>query len=270
VTTLIFPQLSSGACVQYPIQRKIVQHAIVSPTEDGGRLSSADPMAQYVEWSFELQSISDEEARSLRDFYVATQGNLRSFLFLDPTRNLLCSSEDLDSSVWTPSGLSRESNRPDPFAGMRATRLTNSSSADQTVAQSTAIPGSVQTAFSVYARADALGTIVMTRASGIFTQTSRAQLSQDWKRFTICGSLPGSLEPSTYSVAIGTGCSVDIFGLQVDAQRNPSPFVASGLNSGVYLDARFAMPKLEVTATGPNRNSCSIRVHAKNPTGGSR
>ena len=44
--------------------------------------------------------------------------------------------------------------------------------------------------------------------------------------------------------------SVDLFGMQVEAQLGPSDYKMTGASGGVYSKARFAADQLTVTAQG--------------------
>jgi hypothetical protein len=95
-------------------------------------------------------------------------------------------------------------------------------------------------------------------------------VSTGWKRFFLSGVMPEPGDVSNYGVLIPAGASIEIFGPQVDAQTYPSAYVRSEHRSGVYANARFAMPELEIVATGPNQNACVVHVRANIPAGDSQ
>jgi hypothetical protein len=150
---LIFPQLSTGTSAQYPIGKILSQRSVLSGMEDGTVIALSDSTANYLRWKVVLQDLSDLEAKSVTDFFVAAQGNLQPFLFLDPTSNLLLWSQDFSQSAWETVGLTFDSGVSDPFGGSCASRFYNRTAATLSVAQVSQIPGSLQTCFSVYLRA---------------------------------------------------------------------------------------------------------------------
>ena len=265
---LIFPQLSTGASVQYPITRQFSQRSIRSTMDDGTVLVAPDRGANYFRWKVAFQDLSDLEAKALGDFFTLTQGSLLPFLFLDPTANLLAWSEDFSRASWDIAGLTFEPAVDDPFAGSRATRLHNPTVALQTLSQSTQIPGTTQTCFSVYVRSSAAATVTLSRTAGGETQSTSIVASSDWQRIRLTGGALSSDEPSRFALSIDPGASVEVFGPQLDAQVFPSRYVvSSGPRCSVYTAARFDIGQLEVIATGPNRNSCVVTLRCNLPIG---
>src|SRR5260370_3026181 len=97
---LYFPQLSTGAVAQYPIQKRRLLRTVVNETLGGATVKLADPNASAVEWTLDFQTLSDNERDSLAQLFGAVEGQLSDFTFLDPTDNLLCWREKLDEAVW--------------------------------------------------------------------------------------------------------------------------------------------------------------------------
>ena len=259
---LVFPQLSTGASVQYPIRTRLSQHSIQSAMEDGTILTLGDDAAAYFTWRMSFQDLSDLEASALSNFFVATQGNLQPFLFLDPTANLLAWPEDFSQAAWQHNGITFTTAIADPLGGTRASRASNETASDLPLAQASQIPGFVQVCFSAYLRANAPIAVSLVRSCGSHSQIVQAQLTTTWQRYCLSGNLPGVADPSQFAITVPVGVSLEIFGPQVDAQVTPSQYITNAGRCGVYPKARFDMTRFQLTVTGPNRNACNVLVRS--------
>ena len=65
-----------------------------------------------------------------------------------------------------------------------------------------------------------------------------------------------------FGAELDAGASVDLFGMQVEAQRGVSDYKKTGASGGVYADARFAEDELTVTARGTDVFDAVIRIVA--------
>src|SRR6185437_311981 len=85
-------------------------------------------------------------------------------------------------------------------------------------------------------------------------------LSGTWQRI----SMPVNLGQSTVSVMFGAqldaGASVDLFGMQVEAQLTASDYKMTGTQGGVYSSARFAADELTATAQSRDVYDAVIRM----------
>ena len=265
---LVFPQLSSGALAQYPISRQLSQRSVQSVMEDGTAISLADKGANYLRWRVAFVDLSDEEANSLSSFFAAAQGNLQPFLFLDPTSNLLLWSQDFSQGVWQTPGLTFDTAVTDPTGQAGATRAHNNTAASLTITQATQIPGLAQICLSAYLRTDAPVTATLSRTAGSYSQCALAAVTTAWQRFHLSGSFPGSNESSSFALTLPPGAALELYGTQVEAQVIPSQYIMTGgSGGGVYLNARFDINQLDITATGPNRNACVMFVRCNLPPG---
>ena len=102
---LYFPQLSTGAIAQYPIEKRRLSRTVMNEASDGARVKLADPGATAVEWTLTFETLTDAERDALSQLHSAVEGRLGTFTFLDPTDNLLCWSEKLDEAVWERNSL---------------------------------------------------------------------------------------------------------------------------------------------------------------------
>jgi hypothetical protein len=233
--------------------------------EDGTILSLPDVAANYLSWKVAFQDLSDAEANALRSFFASTQGSLQPFLFLDPGSNLLAWSEDFSQSAWQAPGITFDGSITDPLGTTRAARAHNPLPSSLPIAQQTRIPGLVQTCFSVYLRSPSPATCTLTRSAGTHSQNSSIAVTSTWQRFSIGGAFPTVTDPASFSITVPCGAALEIFGPQVDAQVNPSQYVVSSAQSGVYANSRFDMKQIDMIATGPNRNACEVMVRSNLP-----
>jgi hypothetical protein len=264
---LLFPQLSPGATTQYPLTRQFSQRSIQSSMDDGTIMSLPDIAASYLAWKVAFRDLSDQEAGSLRSFFAAAQGNLQPFVFLDPTANLLVWSEDFSKAAWQTAGLAFDSNVADPFGTKRAARAHDNGTGVLTLAQQTQIPGAAQTCFSVYLRSNIPISVTLARSAGGYSQNVQASVTSNWQRFYLSTVFAAVTDASLFSISLSAGTPVEFFGPQVDSQVNPSAYVMSTTQAGVYSNARFDMSRLEVIATGPNRNACLVSIRSNLPPG---
>src|ERR1700758_2351745 len=95
-----FPQLTTGAVGQYPIEKRRLSRTLVNEAPDGTRFKLADTGATAIEWTLDFPPMNDAERYALPLLYGNVEGRLSTFTFLDPTDNLLCWSEKLDDPVW--------------------------------------------------------------------------------------------------------------------------------------------------------------------------
>jgi hypothetical protein len=262
---LVFPQLSTGASVQYPVRRRRLERTIVNASMDGRVIALADEYCKQIQWDFRLDGLTDQEAQNYVSFYELCEGCLQSFLFPDPIANLLLYSEDLTQTAWQLSSLlAASAGIDDPYGTARATRLTNSTGAALTVTQTVALPGSVTAAFSVFLRAAQPAGFQVTRTDGSTVSSHSPAVSGSWNRFVVSSLFASSTSSSSdFAVSIPAGASLDVFGFQVDAQPAAATYVISTSESGIYPAARFAMNSLAMTVTGPGESSVQMSILSK-------
>jgi len=265
---LVFPQLSTGASVQYPVGRQISQRSIQCKMEDGTLLAMADGSAYFLKWRIELKDLSDQEATVLTDFFAETQGNLRPFVFLDPTTNLLLWTEDFTKAAWTTSGVTLNPSAADPYNGSRATRVINATSSSQSITQVTQIPGLSQTCFSIFLRSASPIPVTLVRTAGSQTASIEVEAASDWTRVSLSNCCSLATDSSRYGINIPGGSTLEVFGPQVDGQKNASPYLPNNQSTAnVFPNARFDMNQLDITAVGPNRNACVLEIRSRIPAG---
>jgi hypothetical protein len=261
---ICFPQLSTGAVGQFPIEKRRLSRTLVNLIAGGDTVKLADAAASTVEWVLPFEMLSDEEAAALVELHARTEGRFGAFTFLDPMDNLLCWSEKLDESVWERNSLlTITMDVADPSGGTRATRVANTGSGALAIEQIVNGPGWFQYAFSLLIRSDVDQQIALIRSTDTQTQSANFNVGAEWKRVLLSGKFTGTEESVTFGIEVGSGHSVDLFGIQGEAQPSASGYKATLSRSGLYPSARFMDDDLSVTTVGPNQHSCRIRIHAR-------
>ena len=82
----------------------------------------------------------------------------------------------------------------------------------------------------------------------------------EWRRLALSSASQGAGEVIAFGLELGAGASVDVCGLQVEAQAGASAYRQTGSQGGVYGEARLASDVLEIVTTAPNRHSCILDV----------
>ena len=254
---LIYPQLTSGAVMQFPSQKRRRLRTVMNVLGDGSCLKLADPAAETTEWQLQYSNLSDAEAAALQQFFEATEGSLRVFTFLDPTANLLAWSDHLDHGGWNRGPLLPISGGlADPAGGTNAWHVSNSGGAAQALSQILEVPGEYRYCLSVYAKSGTASTV------NLICGPARAEraLTTEWSRIAISAN-GGPTEPVEFGVEFPAGASADLFGMQVEAQTGASAYKPS-TSGGVYPNAWFRDDSLALTATDVNRHSATVNIHA--------
>ena len=251
-----YPQLGDGALSQFPVQKTRRARTVVNQSADGSTIKLADPAGEATEWLLTYTDLSDDEAAALRAFFVAAEGTLNGFTFLDPAGNLLAWSDQLDHAVWqTDPLLSLTGSVTDPLGAGRAWRLSNSGDAEQAVGQTLAAPGEYLYCLSAYVRAAASTSVGLTVGS----QTAQRAVTREWTRIAWTCSGEAEATSTRFAIEIAAGDAVEVYGLQVEAQAVASGYKATS-RGGVYENAHLGDDVLTITSTDVNRNSCTVQI----------
>ena len=246
---LFFPQLSSGAISQMPLRRETRYRTLLNRMLDATEIRVAD--LDYFErhWELVLEHLTDAEWEAIQDLFAATEGRLRSFLFLEPGENLLAWSEKFTEDVWVKSGVSVVEGIGDPFGGTDASQLTGAGTLSQTLA----IPEALRNAASLWARTSQSGAAMQLNAASVAIDTSG-----QWRRYSLSTAGGGAGETVEFRVvAPGT---IDLYGAQVEAQPTASNYKKTLPLGGVHPGARFSNDTLDDRATGPGEHSGVISI----------
>jgi hypothetical protein len=256
---LYYPQLTTGSIAQFPVTRTVNLRTVANQLPSGFTIRMTDTGAQKVQWRLVYSDLTDGERSSLESLFEASEGQLNTFTFLDPTDNLLMWSEDWTQAVWTPDPLLQVTGGvADPLGGSAAMQLTNTGQTTQQIIQNTSGPSSFVYCYSVYVRSNVPATIqLVVTATGQTTLTA-VTTKASWTRVTNSGSLSVQQEGIGFGVQLPAGVQVDAFGAQVEAQPGAGLYKQTIDLGGVYSSTRFSSDLLSVTATAPNQHSCQI------------
>src|SRR5689334_7866954 len=142
---LTFPQLSTGCIAQFPIRRMATMRSLVNEALDGREIRMPDVDAGTVVWDLRFAGLSDQEKGAIEDLFVAAQGRLRSFAFVDPMANLVAHSDELSAAEWVRSPLVTVTpGVAGPSGGSAAWTLQTPDAASGGVSQSVGCPGGMR------------------------------------------------------------------------------------------------------------------------------
>jgi hypothetical protein len=254
---LVFPQIVTGGSALYPVTRHSVQRTAVNTLGDGRTDVFADPDAAMAAWELRATGLTLAEWNAIEALFQATSGMWQTFTFLDPTGNLLARGEDFSATAWTNGALIQLTpGIADPLGTTRATRVVNAGQAVESVVQTLNVPGNFQYCLSVWARS--MGGSSVTLAVANVTRV--VALGPQWQRVFVAGNPGQATTAVSFSVQLPAGASVDLFGMQAEAQLAPSDYKQTGVRGGVYSHARFASDQLTVTAQGTDIYDAVIRI----------
>jgi hypothetical protein len=261
---LVFPQLSTGTVALYPLQRRRLRRTVTNQLAGGQAVRYSDPDFSTSSWELEITGANLTEWTAIEQLFMSTAGRAKTFTFLEPAGNLLLQSEALAAPEWNPSALiSLMDGIEDPFGGISAARVLNAAPTSGDLSQPIAVPGNFQYAFSVWARAGSTSSV------GLFASTDGGEversftLTSEWKRVVLPVTLGLATESVTFGARLVAGDSVELFGMQVDAQPGPGGYQKTDAKGGVHSNARFDDDVLKVSAQGPDVFDAVIRVVSK-------
>jgi hypothetical protein len=255
---LVFPQLTTGAAALYPVTKQSLQRTVVNVLADGSMIVYADPDGAIAGWTLRATGLTQAEWNAIESLFQQTAGMSRTFTFLDPAGNLLLQSENLSAGAWTTGALVHlTAGISDPFGTTRATRLVNTGQASAGVTQILNVPGSFQYSLSAWVRTTSGSAVTLAIANGSKSLAAGTQ----WKRVYF-SSNPGQTGATTvtFGAQIAAGGSVELFGMQAEAQPGPSDYKITGAAGGVYPKARFGSDQITVTAEGTDVYDAVIQI----------
>jgi hypothetical protein len=251
-----FPQIGSGSVAQFPITRIRQWRNIVNVMDSGEQIALPDAAGGSIAWNLTYQDLTAAEVGNLRALFQSSQGRYAAFAFVDPLANLLGWSENLAQPGWQIGLLQVSAGVNDPLGTQRAWSVSNGTGSVQAVSQSVSIAGAMITCFSAWVRSDGGAQITMVRDG---SQVS-APVTPSWTRVYISGVGGSGATASTFSLEIAAGQSIDLWGLQVEAQPFPSKYKLTAAAYGIYEETYFASDQLTVAETGPGLSACTIQL----------
>jgi hypothetical protein len=253
---LVYPQLTSGALTQFPVQKRRRMRTVVNVLADRTTIKLADPQGEITEWQLEYTGLSDDEVTALQQYFAATEGCLNIFTFLDPAANLLAWSDQLDNAAWSKAPLlTITGGVADPVGGTSAWHLGNSGAGPQSISQTLQAPGGYIYCSSLYGRCPQATTVTLLRG----TDRADRSLGAAWSRIAFSGQGDATAQSVEFGIEVPAGGSMDLFGFQVEPQASASVYKPS-TQGGVYQNAYFRDDVLSFTATDVNRHSATINI----------
>jgi hypothetical protein len=241
MANLFFPQLTTGALVQYPVNRTKSVQTVSTQAEDGSVITYFDPRGGRLTWELEYSGITQEEADQLQALFDSCAGRFRAFTFIDPVANLLKEQWQMGPGIAKADGV-----------------YTNSSNSAAEVWQTLPVPSGYTYCFSLPGDLHAAsGTSLTLIRRG---NTTEEALTMTLNRVLLVSS--GALDDSglglTVAVRLQPGQSVDLSQAQLEAQPGPSEFRPQ--LGGVYPNAHWAVDELLFAATGPDIFSTKFSI----------
>lgn len=258
---LYYPQLTTGAVSQFPVARDVNMRTVANELTSGFTIRMADLGSQKVQWRLRYSGLTDAERSSIETLFEASEGQLNTFTFLDPTDNLLQWSEDWTQTVWTAGPLLQVAGGiQDPFGNSAGIQLTNTAQTTQEIVQVTSGASSYLYAYSVYVRSNVPTTIQL-----VVTVTGQASLTPvvaggSWARATASANLSVQQDGIGFGVQLPAGAQVEVFGAQVEAQPEAGLYKKTIDLGGVYPSTRFTTDLLTFSADAVNQNSCQLSL----------
>lgn len=255
---LVFPQLTTGAAVLYPVTKQGLQRSVVNALAGGNTVAYADPDAAIAGWQLRATGLKLEEWNAIESLFQQTSGMSGTFTFLDPVGNLLLESEGFSAGAWTKGALVQLTpGIGDPFGTTRATGLVNAGQSSAGLAQILNVPGNFQYCLSVWARSTSSS--ALTLAVGSVTRSFAA--GSQWRRVYLSAN-PGQTGATTvaFGAQVAAGDTVELFGMQAEAQLGPSDYKITGAIGGVFSKARFGSDQITVTAQGADVYDAVIQI----------
>jgi hypothetical protein len=261
---LYFPQLATGAMVQFPLSRRLIRRTVINQMPGGDLLKLDDPQAAGISWALQYRGLTEAERLALETLFLDAEGQLRTFTFLDPCGNLLRWSEDLSEAVWRVEGGLQVSISPEDPDGLRqGLRITNTTQAIQALEQKVEVPGWFGYCFSFEARAAASTRTTLSLSNRSGTISSEHSLDPTWRVYSCSGRIDSTAEDLTCRVALDPGASIEAFGFQLQAQPNPGVYRRTADQAGVYQATRFLDDQLQFVGSGIDDHSTELRVFSR-------
>lgn len=254
---LVFPQLSTGASALYPLKKTSRQRSVVNTLGDGSTDVYADPDAASLGWELQAKGLTAAEWNAIEALFQAASGMWQTFTFLDPVGNLIAESENFGAPAWTNGALmDLTTGVADPLGTTRATGVVNAGLAAAAIAQTLAVPGNFQYCLSVWARSSSGTGVTLSIGSSTKTFT----LGTQWMRVSLAANLGQTTDAVTFGAQVAAGGSIDLFGMQAEAQFGASDYKLTGTVGGVYANARFGADKITVTAQGTDVYDAVLQI----------
>src|SRR3954452_22210045 len=256
-----FPQLTSGALVQYPLHKTRTVRNVTNVLSDGTLVLLPDQGAARLVWDLQYTGLVEAEVTSLKELFQNRKGPLLPFIYIDPSDNMLVWSTDPRTQPWqAPTVLKIENGIAGPSKAGDAFRITNTGQSIQELTQTVNVPNGYFYCLSFYARSAAPQLLTAFRRGASTVQESQILIDAAWNRFWTSGRLRESGNGITVGLSFSVGQQIEVFGLQLEAQVSPSQYRPTFRRASVYSNAHWAMNELSVISESPGLFSTSVTV----------
>ncbi len=260
MANLAFPQLSSGAMVQYPLRRRRVIQTAINSFADGSMIATNINANTQTLWDLSYTDLTSADQAALQNHFSACQGPFEPFIFIDPTGNMLSNSSALNIGSWLADPLlTVRGGTSDPLGGNTAFTLVNASQVDQALKQQITAPANYQYCMSVYASA-AVPSNVKLGLSAASSQSQTYAVSTNWVRLVNSAQLSDTQMSFTASIIVPAAQTVVVWGPQLEPQLSPSRYRATAASGGVYQNAHLIGNTITFTSEAPGLYSTLISI----------
>jgi hypothetical protein len=258
---LYYPQLSTAVVAQFPVSRRVTTRTVSNQLLSGDNIRMSDPGAAAIRWQLTYAGLTDNEWSSLEQLFEASEGQLQTFTFLDPTDNLLQWSEDWTRPVWTADPMLQISaGIADPLGGTNAMQITNTGQASQRIVQNIGGPSWFQYCCSIYLRCSAPSTVQILLSATGQESVTQVSVASSWTRVVQAHSLALKQDGVSFGLQLPAGVSIAAFGAQAEPQPAAGYYKKTTDQAGVYSNTRFDADSLTLTTQAPNQNSCVVTL----------
>jgi hypothetical protein len=101
------------------------------------------------------------------------------------------------------------------------------------------------------------------RSSGTGPVRKEFRTLSAWSRLVHSSKVQDVSETLSFGLEVGAGGTVEVFGLQVEAQPGASMYKKTASRGGVYAKAFFQDDALTLTSEGVGEHSGIVRVRAR-------
>jgi hypothetical protein len=257
---LTFPALDNGMIAQLPVKLRIDRITRTTTFPDGTRLASPIDARLFYSWTLRFDNLSDDELNRVRDFIFSTQNGADSFIFPDPTGNLLADSANLESGIWlAPPGLTvdpfSDPSQPDAFI------LTNSTPAPLALTQTVSLSGPFATCFSVRARWDGGFPFSLGLTDGAASRTQPA-VAGAWARHSVALFSMGAPETRTVSIIVPATTQIIVAEPQLEIAAAPGGYLKTGVEGSIFSPAWLAQSSFDESTNAPGAHSITLRIES--------
>jgi hypothetical protein len=246
---IYFPQLA-----QFPIRKRRYYRTVVNELPDGSQVKARLGRAR-LEWEISLRGLDDNERDRIWSTWHEAGGRARAFTYVDPTANLLRWSTDFTRAFWVR----------DTGVTATATTVSNTTQATAAIHQTISAPAWFRYCFSFRVRGSSPAPVVAFRAAEGAESALEFQPTASWTRVLLSGELAASGGAIDFGFRLPAGASIELGGVQVEAQTASSAYKPTTSLSAVYPNARFADDELKVAADGVHMHSAIVRIVATEP-----